>query len=1168
MEDKRFTAVADAENEASSDYVCDEKSEGVDNIDNVDNADNNVDADIEESYSFIKELPVSPIRKANIPTEERVFDEPLPEPEPTIVNTGRKKSSFIASVCVMAGLVTVLGVAAFFGIKTFFAKDDAQKGDEFNYEDKSDPSGGGSGGRNGGSGGSGSQNGTSGGSGGQNNDSGNSSDDPSGAMLSPSGMASETAGEQGDVSSQNGNYTVVSSKEMRGVWVSTVYRLDYPSAAGLSSAQLARELDSILENCAKTGFNAIFFQVRPSADALYKSDIFPWSAFVSGTQGEAPDDGFDSLAYLLSKAPEYDIDIHAWINPVRVTTGSATAPAHDVTLLAPDHPARLHPEYVIPYADGKLYFDLGNPEVRSLIVSGIKELCENYPDLAGIHCDDYFYPYPVSGADFNDEASYEKYGSVLTLENWRRNNVNLLVKQAYDTVKAADSSMRFGISPFGIWANSGKDTYVDGSNTAGLESYFSLYCDTIAWVNGGYVDYIVPQIYWNFTHSKAPYDDVARWWNAQLDGKGVDLYIGHNIFNTEYYGINEFPMQMEYARSLGSYRGSVFFRYKGITEEYPQLVQILGDTFSTVGETQKLFNVGAQLHITYPASTLTTYATDYIFGISDPTKPLYVNGEKVSRSRDGYFSLHPDFAFGDNVFEFVCGDEKLTYTIKRVSSIPSTASNTPEVMEKFEILSASPDKPLWLIPGDTVSVSCDAPAGSTVYALLGDYRIELQPQKYGADKAENYRETYKGNIKIDEVLAAPGEMKDLGTLTVYAEKNGNTATKQLTEIKQMGGDVLVYAKVKNDYSYLKNSVSSSFYNDPLPQSVGAKDYITAFVKGYYRLRCGYYISEDNVEVVVGEALAQNSILDVTVAPNISDNTNNLANFTDIRFSVVDNVPVNAYIQNGRVYATFYNTDPSSIPEVKLERNPMISSGYGFDNDGRVTYEFKLRNMENYYGYDIIHEDGSTILRLHNPQALADGDKPLSGKTIVVDAGHGGTDRGAQGPTQAGSGLNEKDLNLSIALALRDELTKLGANVVMIREDDSTVTLEERIEFLSDIIPDMMISVHHNSVGNTVDPADALGYQGFYSDDAGSMLAAAVSDTVSDMLSRRQRKTMYQALAVARNHRFPSTLCEMSFISNTEEFQWTITDGSYERSAKARADGVIEFYSRQAKYISY
>ena len=248
---------------------------------------------------------------------------------------------------------------------------------------------------------------------------------------------------------------------------------------------------------------------------------------------------------------------------------------------------------------------------------------------------------------------------------------------------------------------------------------------------------------------------------------------------------------------------------------------------------------------------------------------------------------------------------------------------------------------------------------------------------------------------------------------------------------------------------------------------------------------------------------------------------------------------------------------------------MISSGVGYvDDSGRAVYDFTFRAMENYYGYNVVYEGGFITVKLHNPQSVKDSDKPLEGKKVVLDAGHGGEDKGAQGPTEYGSGFNEADLNLAITLELKNKLEALGATVVMIREDDSTVTLQERIEFLAGIIPDFMISVHHNSVVNTVNASKARGYIGLYSDDAGVLLANSVSDTVTYELSRYQRQTSYQALAVARNHRFPSTLCEMSFISCNEEFQWTVMPGNYERSAQALANGVLEYYRRQEKYLEY
>ncbi len=962
-------------------------------------------------------------------------------------------------------------------------------------------------------------------------------------------------------------------KEMRGVWIASVGNLNFPSRKGLSEDQLKKELDNILFECADVGFNTVFFQVRPAADSLYDSDIFPWSETISGVQGEAPDNNFDPLAYLLLKAPDYGIEIHAWINPFRVTAGSAANPKHDVNELSQNHPARLNPEYVIAYEDGKLYFDPGNPDVRSLITSGIRELCEKYPTLSGIHLDDYFYPYPVAEAeDFADNASYEKYGKGMDKANWRRNNVNLFVKEAYDTVKSVDADMRFGVSPFGIWANNSSDTPTTGSVSAGLEAYSSLYCDALAWVNGGYVDYICPQDYWSFTTTAAPFDNIARWWNAQLDGTGVDLYIGHAAYKAPNYAPNEIPMQVEFSRNLISYKGSVFYGYADIRNNSAGVRDGIKQCFENNHEVEITPTSEETLSINYPVNgSYTADGSSYILGTSDPTLPLTVNGERVSRTKDGYFALYEYLDNGSNSFVFTTAVEKLEYTLKRGTAPGKGGNNNAgnTVMEKFEIVSATPDKPLWLIPGDIVSVTCTAPAGSTVYAQFGEYRIDLTPTLYDKNTARNYKENYKGSIKIDTVHAAEGTMADLGIIKIYAEKNGQKAEKVLSEVKQMGGNVKIYAEVKNDYSYLKRSTTSSFYGDPLPASVGMRDYITAFVNGYYRLSCGYYISEKDVDVVKDKELIPNKIITSTVTANIKDNTNNLANSTDISFGVLENVPVNAYIENGGIKIVFYNTDAAVLPEVAVSPNPMIVGGRGYvDDEGRPVYEFTFKAMENYYGYNVVYENGFIKIKLHNPQTIKDSDKPLEGKTIVVDAGHGGEDIGAQGPTKSGSGLNESGLNLAIALELRKELENRGATVVMIREDDSTVTLEERIEFLSNIIPDLMISVHHNSVVNTVNASKARGYLGLYSDDAGVMLANAVSDTVTSELSRYQRPTAYQALAVARNHRFPSTLCEMSFISYPEEFQWTVTEGNFARSAKALADGVIEFYSRQAKYISY
>ena len=187
-----------------------------------------------------------------------------------------------------------------------------------------------------------------------------------------------------------------------GVWAASVYNLDFPSRPDLSADELKSELDTIIENTKSWGLNALFLQVRPCADSLCKSDIFPVSSVLSST-GALPD-GFDPLAYAVERAHAAGIELHAWINPLRVTAGNAEQPQHDPASLPEGSPARAHPEYTVPYADGKLYFDAGYPEVRQLVVDGVVEIIENY-DVDGIHFDDYFYPYPVAGASFDDAES-------------------------------------------------------------------------------------------------------------------------------------------------------------------------------------------------------------------------------------------------------------------------------------------------------------------------------------------------------------------------------------------------------------------------------------------------------------------------------------------------------------------------------------------------------------------------------------------------------------------------------------------------------------------------------------------------------------------------------------------------------------------------------------------
>ncbi len=355
--------------------------------------------------------------------------------------------------------------------------------------------------------------------------------------------------------------------DINGVWIASVFNINYPSRADLDEDSLKAEIDKIVETTKNAGFNAIFFQVRPESDALYKSDIFPPSRYMSSNDQLT----LDALEYVIDAAHKEDIEVHAWVNPVRISSKSTVT----IDSLADLNPAKKNPEYTVKYGDGKLYYNLGIPAVRELICLGVAEIVEKY-DVDGIVFDDYFYPYPSyyndeeTGerkiAEFEDRDAYKKYNSEnLDITDWRRNNVNLLVESVYETVKSIDKECLFGVSPFGIWKNG--DGGESGSLTAGTESYYSLYCDSVSWIKGEYIDYIAPQIYWTNESSAAPYDKICDWWADRVEGTKVRLLISHGAYRYENDWETPFGImsnQVEYAAGKSLYKGSLFYGYKAI----------------------------------------------------------------------------------------------------------------------------------------------------------------------------------------------------------------------------------------------------------------------------------------------------------------------------------------------------------------------------------------------------------------------------------------------------------------------------------------------------------------------------------------------------------------------------------------------------------------------------
>ncbi|MBR6650368.1 MAG: family 10 glycosylhydrolase [Clostridia bacterium] len=370
--------------------------------------------------------------------------------------------------------------------------------------------------------------------------------------------------------------------DINGVWIASVFNINFPSQADLGKEALKAEIDEIIQNTKKTGLNAIYFQVRPESDALYKSDIFPPSRYMSSNDEMT----FDALDYIVKRAHKEDIKVHAWINPVRVSSKSSVT----IESLADSNPAKMNPDYVVKYGDGKMYYNLGIPEVRELICEGVAEIVENY-EVDGIVFDDYFYPYPSyyedeeTGerkiAEFDDRSTYEKYNNKsIDITDWRRENVNILVNDVYNVVKSIDNECLFGVSPFGIWKNGYGDE--SGSLSSGIESYYSLYCDSVAWINGGYIDYIAPQIYWTDETASAPYDKICDWWADRVSGTKVRLLISHGAYR--YENDWESPSgimtsQVQYASQKSFYKGSLFYGYKAIADNINNISDELIDLY-------------------------------------------------------------------------------------------------------------------------------------------------------------------------------------------------------------------------------------------------------------------------------------------------------------------------------------------------------------------------------------------------------------------------------------------------------------------------------------------------------------------------------------------------------------------------------------------------------------
>jgi len=343
--------------------------------------------------------------------------------------------------------------------------------------------------------------------------------------------------------------------EFRAAWVATVDNIDWPSRGNYNPAIQKKEFIDLLDMHKRNGMNAVIVQVRPATDAFYPSQYEPWSQWLTGKQGRPPSPYYDPLQFMIDETHKRGMEFHAWCNPYRaeLNIGSSS--------ISPTHVTKIHPEWFLKYGD-KRYFDPGIKEGQEFVVKVIRDIVKRY-DIDAMHFDDYFYPYRIAGKEFPDGRSFKQYGNGMARDDWRRSNTDSIIVKLSRAIKEEKKNCRFGISPFGVWRNQDMDS-TGSATTAGVTNYDDLYADIVLWLKNGWIDYVAPQLYWEFGHKAAPYEVLLDWWSKNTYGR--HCYIGLGIYragsNSVWKDSTLIPRQLTALRNTPNIQGAIYFSSK------------------------------------------------------------------------------------------------------------------------------------------------------------------------------------------------------------------------------------------------------------------------------------------------------------------------------------------------------------------------------------------------------------------------------------------------------------------------------------------------------------------------------------------------------------------------------------------------------------------------------
>ncbi|ODU54569.1 MAG: hypothetical protein ABT01_08210, partial [Clostridium sp. SCN 57-10] len=720
--------------------------------------------------------------------------------------------------------------------------------------------------------------------------------------------------------------------------------------------------------------------------------------------------------------------------------------------------------------------------------------------------DDYFYP----SADFDDAAAFAKYGGDYTdLGDFRRASVTSLIKKLHDGIQQRKPTVQLGVSPFGIWANASKNPL--GSDTVGGQSYYDHYADSRTWVKEGLVDYISPQLYWHTGSNEGEFAELLRWWNDVVDGTNVKLYPGIAAYRlaeatpgSPWEGTREIESQITQLTQSKNGRGMIFFRAGSIggnTALQSVLMRRFTHTESPI----------LPLAVARPLSGETVSSSHlYFAGSSDRTQALTVNGTEITaRSESGYFGILLPLSVGENTFSFENGTKTVTVTVFRT------------LAGRNELGSLFPQNNSLIKQGESIPLSCVAPSGSKVYAVVGSRTVVMKRASDGV---------WHGSLTAADETDTP---------VVYVSQTGSFVRVGIAR-----GRVTTYSSEKTLSATVTADICDVYRTTSTADGArgflyrGMQASVSSVLNGMAWISGIGYVKADALSLTQSNAVKQYHLTGFREA----DSPNELS--CTLQF---DTFPV--------IYA-FYTDGKIELDVVQMENTVLPESNYftvsAEKSGSMVCYSLMRKDGGTVDGYrlETVENGVRLTVKKHVPGTL-------SGRTIAIDPGHGGTANGAIGVDPS---TPEKASNLATALALRTELEKRGATVVLTRSEDTGMSLPERLQFSQSKLPDLFLSLHSNSLSDAEDASGASGVLLFARSELSERAANLISDKMR-AIGRTTDVTTGSALYVCRGEHTISLLIENEFISSPYGYELIRSEIEQVAFCAAIADGLEAFWAQ-------